>query len=217
MSAGNAEPEPTPVRVVIADDHSLFRDGLAQMLGARGIDVAAQAADGAAAVAATLAAGPDVVLMDLSGTSGAEATGQIVERLPHCRVVVLTAVGEESAVIEAFMAGACGCVFKDEPIEEVVRAVQAAADGGSHLSPRIAPSLLRSLRRHEPAMGDNTLSRREVEVLARLVEGRSNREIGADLGIEESTVRNHVARLLMKLGVENRVQAAVRAVRDRMV
>jgi DNA-binding NarL/FixJ family response regulator len=210
------------IRIVLADDHAFYRDGLARILSDAGIDVVAQVANGEDAVKAAVEYAPDVVVMDLSmpGISGLEATRRLQQRAPACRVLVLTVSASEADVIDAVVAGASGYVVKDGPMEEVIAAVNAVAAGHALISPSIASMLLGRIRLHakaDPAIPDVELSGREREVLSLLAEGRANAEIGEALFISHSTVRNHISSILMKLHVDNRVQAAVRAVRDRML
>ena len=212
----------TALRVVIADDHPFYRDGLAKLLHANGIDVAAQAANGEAAIRAVEETAPDVVVMDLNmpGMSGLEATRQLTEIAPHTRVLVLSVSAQEEDVTEAILAGASGYVLKESPVEEVVAGIQAAAAGQALISPRIATLLLARLREQAQAQREVTamqLSERELDVLGLLADGKANHEIAEALYISPSTVRNHVANILAKLHVDNRVQAAVRAVRGRIV
>jgi DNA-binding NarL/FixJ family response regulator len=210
------------LRVVIADDHPFYRDGLAKLLGANGIHVAAQAANGEAAIRAVAENAPDVVVMDLNmpGMSGLEATRKLTEIAPHTRVLILSVSAQEEDVTEAILAGASGYVLKESPVEEVVAGIQAAAAGQALISPRIATLLLGRLREHAQAQREVTtmhLSGRELDVLGLLADGKANHEIAEALYISPSTVRNHVANILAKLHVDNRVQAAVRAVRGRIV
>ena len=210
------------IRVVLADDHAFFRDGLARILSNAGIEVVAQVADGGAAVEAAVEHAPDVVAMDLSmpGLSGLEATRQLQQRAPATRVLVLTVSDSEADVIDAVVAGANGYLLKDASKEEVIAAVRAVAAGHGLISPRIASTLLGRIRQQEdpgPAVPEVQLSDRELEVLSLVAEGRANAEIGEALFISLSTVRNHISSILMKLHVDNRVQAAVRAVRERML
>jgi DNA-binding NarL/FixJ family response regulator len=210
------------LRVVIADDHPFYRDGLAKLLHANGIDVAAQAANGEAAIRAVEETAPDVVVMDLNmpGMSGLEATRQLTEVAPMTRVLVLSVSAQEDDVTEAILAGASGYVLKESPVEEVVAGIQAAAAGQALISPRVATLLLGRLREQAQAQRDVSvmqLSERELDVLGLLADGKANHEIAEALYISPSTVRNHVANILAKLHVDNRVQAAVRAVRGRIV
>jgi DNA-binding NarL/FixJ family response regulator len=210
------------IRIVLADDHAFFRDGLVRILTGAGIDVVAEVANGADAVEAVVEHAPDVVVMDLSmpGLSGLEATRRLQQRAPACRVLVLTVSDREEDVIEAIMSGASGYVLKDGPMEEVIAGIRAVAGGQALISPRIASKLLGRIRQQgevDAPIPDVELSNRELEVLGLLAEGRANAEIGDALFISHSTVRNHISSILMKMHVDNRVQAAVRAVRDRML
>jgi DNA-binding NarL/FixJ family response regulator len=213
---------PDGIRVVLADDHAFYREGLAQILAESGIQVVAQVANGEAAVEAAVEFAPDVVVMDLNmpTLSGIDATRRLKERAPACRVVMLTVSMQEEDVVDAVIAGASGYVLKDGPIEEVTAAIRAVADGQALMSPRIASTILDRIR--DPGVADAEtaeveLSARELQVLSLLAEGKPNAEIGEMLFISHSTVRNHISSILAKLHVENRVQAAVRAVRDRML
>jgi DNA-binding NarL/FixJ family response regulator len=214
---------PEQLRVVLVDDHPVYREGLAKLLRESGVDVVAQAGNGHDAMSIVEEAAPDVVVMDLNmpGMSGVEVTRKLVERTPASRVLVVSVSAQEEDVTEAILAGASGYVLKDGPVEEVVAGIQAAANGESLISPRIATMLLRRMRLDEPAEVDTPamtpLSDRELQVLRLVAEGKGNQEIGEALYIGQSTVRNHISSILMKLQVENRVQAAVRAVRDRIV
>jgi DNA-binding NarL/FixJ family response regulator len=215
-------PPSESIRVVLADDHAFFRDGLARILSDAGIEVVAQVANGEAALQAAVEHAPDVVVMDLRmpGLSGLEATRRLQQRAPACRVLVLTVSDSEADVIDAVVAGASGYVLKDGPMEEVIAAVQAVATGQALISPPIASMLLGRIRDQaevDATIPEVDLSGRELEVLSLLAEGRANAEIGEALFISNSTVRNHISSILMKLHVSNRVQAAVRAVRDRML
>jgi DNA-binding NarL/FixJ family response regulator len=214
---------PDQLRVVIVDDHPVYRQGLAKLLVECGVDVVAQAGNGADALKIVEEAAPDVVVMDLNmpGMSGVEVTRRLTERTPASRVLVVSVSAQEDDVTEAILAGASGYVLKDGPVEEVVAGIRAAANGESLISPRIATMLLRRIQMEEPAEAgtpvETPLSDRELEVLQLVAEGKGNHEIGERLFIGQSTVRNHISSILMKLQVENRVQAAVRAVRDRIV
>jgi DNA-binding NarL/FixJ family response regulator len=209
-----------PVRVVVVDDHELFRSGLAMMLGKRDIDVVGDAASGEAALDVVAKRRPDVVLMDvnLPGMSGVEATGRLVAAHPELRVVVLTVQAEEDVLIAAILAGASGYLLKDAPIDTIVAGVRATMRGESLIEPEIAGKLLRRMRGRRPGarFARPRLTEREQEVLELMVDGRDNAEIARALFISQSTVKNHVASILAKLGVDNRVQAAVLAVREWM-
>ena len=225
MTASTENPEETPlerIRVVLADDHAFYRDGLAQILAMEDIDVVAQVPNGEAAVKAAVELAPDVVVMDLNmpTISGVEATRLVRDRAPACRVVMLTVSADEEDVIDAIVAGANGYVLKDGQVQEVAAAIRAVALGQSLVTPRVASNLLGRIRsepKNDPVSSNVDLSAREIDVLALLADGKGNAEIGELLFISPSTVRNHISSILMKLHVENRVQAAVRAVRDRLL
>lgn len=221
---GPGEPHEStePIRVVIVDDHPFYRDGLAELLTASGVEVVAAVPTGEAALSAVEELAPDVVVMDLNlpGISGIEATRRLAELAPATRVLVLTVSAQETDVTEAIVAGASGYVLKEAPIEEVVAGIRAAVAGHSFISPRIANLLLFRVQEQGRSGGDLAgahLSARELDVLALLAKGRSNIEIAETLIISQSTVRHHISNILMRLQVENRVQAAVRAVRGRIV
>ena len=216
-----------PIRVLLVDDHDVFRHGLAQLLGDEGLDVVAEASGGEAGVRLARELAPDVVLMDLSmpGMSGVEATRAIAVGDDAPRVVVLTLSDDDASMLEALLAGAAGYVLKEATLEQIAAAVQAAAAGDAVIPPRVAPELLRRLRASEPARaaaaseadGAVELSEREHEVLRLIVDGRDNAAIAAELFISPNTVKSHVASIFAKLGVENRLQASVQALRRGLV
>jgi len=210
------------VRVLLADDHPLFRDGLREILEESGLAVVGMAGDGESALRLAIELVPDVVVMDLSmaGMDGIEATAAIADRVPTVGVLVLTVSAAEESVMDALLAGAMGYLLKDAPIERIVAAVHAAARGEATLSPRVAARLLERLRqRPRGPVGAGSevapaeLSERELDVLRLLAQGMGNAEIAAQLYISPRTVKNHIASILAKLRVENRIQAAVYAVR----
>jgi DNA-binding NarL/FixJ family response regulator len=202
------------LRVLIADDHARYREHLVQLLRTSGIDVVAAVPDGEAAIRGVEETAPDVVVMDLNmpGLTGLEATQRLSEQAPASRVLVLTVSAQEADVMEAFLAGASGYVLKDGPADEVVHGIRLAAMGHCLISPRVANLLLQRLRGEaEPVLAGAPLSARELEVLERVAEGKTDHEIADELSIGPASVRNHVSNILIKLQVENRVQAAVRA------
>jgi DNA-binding NarL/FixJ family response regulator len=209
------------IRVLIVDDHDLFRTGLASLLTSEpDIEVVAQASSGRAGVRLADEIRPDVVLMDLRmpDLEGPEATREILDRDPDMRVVALTVVSESSAVAAAMEAGACGFLAKDTAIEGVAAAVRAAAQGGAWLSPRAAEVVLGKIRTAQaPEGSDSTgldqLSARELDVLRLIARGMENSEIAEALNISRRTAKNHVSNILAKLGLPSRVQAAIYAVR----
>jgi DNA-binding NarL/FixJ family response regulator len=199
------------LRVVVADDHPYYRRGLVRSLRARGIDVVGEAPNGEAAIRAVEKTAPDVVVMDLKmpGMSGFEATRRLTARTPASRVLVLSVSNDEEDVSDAVLAGACGYVLKESPVEEVVAGIRAAAAGESHISQAITTPLLRRLR--EPAnlqqdLASVRLADREREVLDLLAHGKEDDEIAATLGVSAESVRRHASSILTKL-----VHAAVRA------
>jgi len=206
-------------RVVVADDQALVRQGLRLILELAGVDVVAEAADGAEAVAAVAEHRPDVVLMDLRMPvmDGVEATRRIVaEGDGHPRVLALTTFDADQHVLDALRAGAVGFLLKDVTSEGLADAIRRAVDG----QPVVAPSVLARLMAHftsspppsvaaSPGLAE--LSEREREVLARIGAGLSNAEIAAELVISMATVKTHVRHILAKLGVRDRAQAIVAA------
>jgi DNA-binding NarL/FixJ family response regulator len=213
---------PSAVRVLVVDDHELFRRGIIELLQERGIEVVGEAALGAVAIRQASELGPGVVLMDLSmpGMSGIEATQRMAAAAPLTRVLVLTMMAEDEYVMNALLAGACGYLLKDAPIDQIVGGIQAAARGESMISPRIATRLVHRLR--EPPeqalpLAGAPLTPRELQVLELLARGLDNAGIAQSLFLSQHTVKNHVSSILIKLQVENRIQAAVRAVRGGMV
>jgi DNA-binding NarL/FixJ family response regulator len=209
------------LRVVIADDHPFYRQGLARLLTQSGVEVVGEASNGWAAIELVERLAPDVAVVDLNmpEMSGVEVTRRLIERMPASRVLVVSVSAQEDDVTEAILAGASGYVLKDGPVEEVVAGIQAAAAGESLISPRIATTLLERIRHREtaqPELPPVPLSEREVQVLQLVAEGKGNQEIGESLRIGTATVTKHVSSLLMKLQVENRVQAAMRTARHRL-
>ena len=208
--------------VVIIDDHELFRGGLAQVLEDRGIAVVGEAGLAADGIRLVGELQPDVALMDLSmpGMSGIAATQRLAASAPLVRVLVLTVSADEQSVTDALLAGACGYLVKDASIEHIVEGIRAAARGESSISPRIASQLVRRLReppKLEPHPIGAELTPRELEVLELLSKGVDNPGIARALHLSQHTVKTYVSSILVKLQVENRIQAAVRAVRGRLV
>jgi len=212
------------LRVLVVDDHALFRTGLRELLEQEGFKVQ-EAGDGDAALRLVPSFAPDVVLMDakMPGMGGIEATRRLRETAPTTAVLMLTGVAADELVLEAVRAGASGYLLKDVELSHITAGIRTVAAGHSTLSPRAARIVIdhiRLSREEEPAVaapdGDR-LTEREREVLALLALGYENAEIGRRLFVSPSTVKNHVSRLLEKLAVENRVQAAMYAVRHRLV
>jgi DNA-binding NarL/FixJ family response regulator len=208
------------IRTVIADDQDLVRSGIKTILEAEAdISVVAEAGDGQAAVDAVLAQSPDVVLLDVQmpGCDGLAAAKEILGRTSDCKILMLTTFDLDEYVYEALRIGATGFLLKDMPAEDIVLAVRQAARGVDAL---LAPSLTRRLidrfaraapRAAVPPERLRDLTSREREVLALVADGLSNAEIASHLTISETTVKTHVARVLMKLELRDRVQAVVLA------
>jgi DNA-binding NarL/FixJ family response regulator len=210
------------IRVLVADDHDLFRVGLAAALGTHeDFEVVGQASGGKMAVRLATELRPDAILMDLRmpDLDGSQAIAAILERDPSARIVVLTVSAEEADVATAVAAGACGYLVKDSPIDDVISALRAAVVGTAWLSPRAAQLLLDQIRREHaqaapvPEPPQIKLSPRELEVLQLVARGLDNNDIAAKLYISPRTAKNHVSSILAKLEVSNRIQAAVYALR----
>ena len=209
-----------PPRVVIADDQTLVRSGFRMILAAAGISVVAEAADGAHAVSAVLQHRPDVVLMDIRmpEMDGLEATRRILgsAQSDSCRIIILTTFDLDQYVYAALTAGASGFLLKDVTPEQLVTAVQTVRAGDALLAPsitrrlveRFAPTAVGDVRVHADL---SDLTPRELEVLRLLARGLSNAELAAQLFLSEATVKTHVARILAKLQLRDRVQAVVLA------
>ena len=200
------------IRILIADDHAVVRQGLRMFLGLDAeLEVVGEAADGAETINQAKALNPDVVLMDLKmpGIDGITATREIRRQLPDVEVIALTSVLEDNAVIEAVRAGAIGYLLKDTQADDLCKAIKAANAGQVQLSPMAAERLMREVRAPE---NPEKLTERETDVLRLLAKGKANKEIARELTISETTVKTHVSNILMKLGVPSRTQAALYAV-----
>jgi two-component system nitrate/nitrite response regulator NarL len=205
-----------PTRILIADDHPLYREGVARTLSADpGLEVVAAASDGEEAVALALDLRPDLVLLDLSmpGAGGLAALQALRRAAPDLRVAILTASEEDQDVIEALKAGAQGYVLKGIGGDALVAAVKDLARGQTYVSPHLAGRMLDILRaeREGRAAAPQRLTPREEEILRELAEGKSNKEIARALSIQEKTVKHHVTVILQKLQVRNRTEAALKA------
>lgn len=204
------------IRVLIADDHPVVRQGLQALLDVQDdIEVVGEAADGIEAVQRAAALLPDVILLDLKmpGLDGLGVLEELRSRRLAVRALVLTSAAGAGTVAPAMAAGAVGYLYKDVDPEALVRAIRAAADGNVVLAPAAAGPLVGLAEVRQQARGVSALTGREREVLALLAQGRSNREIARTLGVAEKTVKTHVSSVLTKLGVQDRTQAAVYAVR----
>jgi len=207
------------IRVLICDDQDVVREGLRAILkAAKGIEVVGEASDGWEALEAARKLSPDVVLMDLKmpGVNGVQATRQIREQLPAVRVLVLTTYDADEWVFDAIRAGASGYLLKDTPREGLVEAIHGTAAGRTHAAPEVSAKLFAHVA-NQSAPPSSTLtaelSDRELEVLRHLARGLSNAEIARQLFLSEGTVRNYMTSIFEKLGVEDRTQAALVALR----
>ncbi len=205
------------ISVLIADDHPVVRQGLQVLLSVQDdIDVVGEAPDGVQALALVAELDPDVLLLDLKlpGLDGVAVLRELRHRGLRARALVLTSAAEGTLVTSAVQAGAAGFLYKDVDPDALVRAVRSVNDGHTLLAPEAAGAVLRRGAAGSAVRGMGALTRREREVLGQLAEGRSNREIARSLRVSEKTVKTHVSSVLAKLGVADRTQAALLAVRQ---
>jgi DNA-binding NarL/FixJ family response regulator len=212
------------MRIVIADDHALFRDSLRSLLAARDLEVVGEARTGKEAIELAWKLKPDVVLMDLMmpEMDGLEATKRLAAELPDVKVIVLTASDEESNLFEAIKAGAKGYLLKDLEADKFFSLLEGVAKGEPALTPALARKLLDEFARPRAAAREpydpDALTDREQEVLELMVEGvTSNRKLASSLGVSENTVKFHVRNILDKLHLHNRAQVVGYALRHRLV
>ncbi len=219
------------LRVVLADDHHLFREGLRGMLEAAGMVVVGEASDGIEAVTLARELTPDIVVIDLNmpNYSGIEATRRIVTARPDSQILILTVSTDNEDVLKALAAGASSYLLKDAKLEDLVGGIRQAASGHAVLSHDIAQALMTRVRADAAATAEeqganqqedpakSTLTARETEVLKLIATGADNAAIGRELSISPHTVKQYVANIFEKLGVRSRVQAAVHAVRSGLV
>lgn len=206
-----------PIRILIADDHAVVRQGLKMFLNLDpDLEVVGEAVDGKQVVELARQLKPDIVLMDLlmPVMGGVEATMAIRREMRDVEVIALTSVLEDKSVVEAVRAGAIGYLLKDTESDELIRAIKAASEGQVQLSPKAAARLMREVRAPE---NPDELTERETDVLRLLAMGKSNKEIAQALTIGEKTVKTHVSNILSKLNVVSRTQAALHAVRIGLV
>src|SRR5690242_1474601 len=205
------------IHIVIADDHSVVRQGLRMFLGLDSeLEVVGEAADGAEALRLARELKPDVVLMDLlmPVMDGITATAAIRRELPDTEVLALTSVLEDASVVGAVRAGAIGYLLKDTQAEALCQAIKAAAAGQVQLTPKAAARLMQAVSAPE---SPEALTERETEVLRLLAQGQSNKQIARHLHNTEQTIKSHVSRILSKLGVQSRTQATLYAIRTGLV
>jgi two-component system, NarL family, response regulator LiaR len=204
------------IRVVIADDHRVVRDGLCYLLGQeREIEIVGEAGNGRQTIDVVAAARPDVLLLDLSmpQLDGHAVLAALHDTSHRPAVVVLTSATDDEHLVRAIQAGATSYVLKTAPAEDVIAAVRDAASGTASLSPELLTRLTQALRRPPPPDPLEPLSPRERDVLRLIARGHSNRQIARDLAIGEQTVKTHVRSILTKLDLQDRVQAAIFALR----
>ena len=209
------------IRVLLVDDQALFREGLETLLSVhRDIQVVGQASNGQEAVEVAVKVQPDVVLMDVRMPilDGVRATRLLKETLPQCRVIVLTTFDDDEYIFDALRTGAAGYLLKDVASTRLVEAIRATARGESILEPSVAAKVIAEFTRVSSLVPAaqmeqlvEPLSERELEILALIARGTSNKEIASQLFIAEGTVKNHVTHILGKLGVRDRTQAALKA------
>jgi len=221
-----AAPDADPIRVLVVDDHALFRRGLEMVLAQEpDIEVVGEAGDGAEAVERAADLLPDVVLMDvrMPRRSGIEACTAIKDVVPSARIIMLTISDEEGDLYEAIKAGATGYLLKEISIDEVATAIRAVAGGQSLISPSMASKLLSEFATLIKRDGDRQqvpaprLTDRELEVLRLVARGLNNRDIAKQLYISENTVKNHIRNILEKLQLHSRMEAVVYAVREKLL
>lgn len=214
------------LRVLLADDHALFRQGVKSLLDSHpGIDVVGSAGDGQEAIALTRQTHPDVILMDIEmpRCGGLEATRRIKREFPDVKIVALTVLDDDETIFEAVKSGAQGYLLKDLEAYQLYDMLEGLRQGNAPLSGGVAARILSEFTREEAAPADEPpspgeqLTDRERDVLDLLVMGQSNREIADALTITENTVKTHLANILDKLHLRNRIQAAVYAVRQGLV
>lgn len=205
------------IRLMLADDHRMLREGLSRSMAEQGFDIVGEAGDGIEAVSLALAVRPDVILMDVTmpEIDGVEACRQVRAQLPETKVVMLTMHADQGVLTSAIRAGATGYLVKDCSTEEIASAVRMAAGGETALSPQLAASMLNEVRRWDQPQKEEerVITKREEEVLQLIADGCSTPEVAEKLYISQKTVKNHLASIYQKLDARDRTQAVLQAVR----
>ena len=210
------------IRILLADDHTVLRQGMAQAISFQpDMEVVAQAANGREAIALAQSQQPDVILLDINmpELDGVAATRQITETLPKIGIIILTMYRRDDYIIEAIKAGASGYLLKEVELEELLAAIRAVARGEAVIDPTLATRVFAELRQPqpEPTPPATELAARDIDILRLLAEGLSNQEIADQLAISEKTVRNRLSLIFRQLQLENRTQAALYALREGLV
>jgi DNA-binding NarL/FixJ family response regulator len=205
------------IRLMLADDHRMLREGLGRSMREQGFDIVGEAGDGAEAVQMAMRLRPDVILMDVTmpEMDGVEACRAIRKDLAGTQVVMLTMHADQEVLASAIRAGASGYLVKDCSTEEIAAAVRMAASGETALSPQLAASMLNEVRKWDKAAAEEEriVTKREEEVLQLIADGCSTPEVAAKLYISQKTVKNHLASIYQKLDARDRTQAVLAAVR----
>lgn len=215
--AAKTTPEPAKIRVFLLDDHELVRRGLSDYLGdERDFEIVGEAGSVSEALARIHRAAPNVVVVDvrLPDGSGIEVCREVRSSMPDVRCLILTSFPDEDAFTQAVLAGASAWVLKETKTAQLVEAIRHVASGGSMLDSAMTPKIFDGMRSEQARRAVDKLSPQEKQILELIVEGLSNREIAQRLFLAEQTVKNYVSRLLAKLGVDRRTQAAVIGLRE---
>ncbi len=220
MAVGDSRADSEKIAIVLVDDHAIVRQGLRTYLELQpDIEVVGEASDGNEAVVVVRDSLPDIVLMDLvmPNSDGVEATRAITAMSPSTRVIVLTSFSEDEKVFASIKAGAQGYLMKDVLPQDLVKAIRTVYSGEAQLDPEIARKLMQEFTHPQPVSPRHDLTERELEVLRLIAQGKTNRDIAEDLVLSEKTVKTHVSNILQKLHLSDRTQAAVYALRQKIV